>query len=39
MAMFRVSYLDEVDLGETVKIAGLLNIENGDNVLVIEVSQ
>jgi hypothetical protein len=35
----RSTYLDEVDLVEGVVAAGLLDVEDGDDVLVIEVAQ
>ena len=33
------AYLDEVDLGEGLVVAGLLDVQDGNNVLVVEVSQ
>jgi hypothetical protein len=33
------AYLDEVDFSETFVVPGLLNVKNGNNILVIEVSE
>jgi hypothetical protein len=33
------AYLDEVDFGETFIVSGLLDVKNGNNVLMVEVSQ
>jgi len=32
-------YLDEIDLGKGLVVAGLLDIKNGNDVLVVEVSK
>ena len=34
-----VTYLDQIDLGESLVIPRLLDVENGDDVLVVEVPQ
>jgi hypothetical protein len=33
------AYLDEIDFSETFVVPGLLNVKNGNNILVIEVSE
>ena len=33
------AYLYEIDFGETFVVPGLLNVKNGNNILVIEVSE
>ena len=32
-------YLDQIHLGEALVVPGLLDVENGDNVLVVEVAE